>query len=142
MGVTFFSSYSSQTASLHVGAKCRDLQGVFEVGFIFIDICRPSRQADRRFWPFAEPSVRIQPRQRVIDTGPYAIVRHSMYSFSFRLAAGIALSGSYWALLSAAIVGVGVLVRTALEDRMLQRELPGYQEYARRVQYRILPGVW
>jgi protein-S-isoprenylcysteine O-methyltransferase Ste14 len=66
-----------------------------------------------------------------------------MYSVSFPLVAGIALSlGSYWALLPVAVVGVGVLARTALEDRMLQRELPGYQEYARRVQYRILPGVW
>jgi protein-S-isoprenylcysteine O-methyltransferase Ste14 len=93
--------------------------------------------------PFAEPSVRIQPGQRVIDTGPYAIVRHPMYSVSFPAVAGIALSlGSYWALLPAAVVGVGLLARTALEDRMLQRELPGYQEYARRVQYRILPGVW
>ena len=92
---------------------------------------------------FAEPSVRIQPGQRVIDTGPYAIVRHPMYAASFPLFTGISLSlGSYWALLPVAVVGVGVLVRTALEDRMLQRELSGYREYAGRVRYKILPGVW
>ena len=92
---------------------------------------------------FAEPSVRIQPGQRVIDIGPYSIVRHPMYSASFPLFAGISLSlGSYWALLPVAVVGVGVFVRTALEDRLLQRELPGYREYSERVRYRVLPGVW
>ncbi len=59
------------------------------------------------------------------------------------LFAGISLSlGSYWALLPVAVVGVGVFARTALEDRLLQRELPGYREYAERVRYRVLPGVW
>jgi protein-S-isoprenylcysteine O-methyltransferase Ste14 len=92
---------------------------------------------------FAEPTVRIQPGQRVIDTGPYAIVRHPMYLASFPLFAGISLSlGSYWGLLPVAVVGVGVVARTALEDRVLQRELSGYREYAEQVRYRILPRVW
>jgi len=91
---------------------------------------------------FAEPSVRIQPGQKVIDSGPYAIVRHPMYDAAFPLFAGIALAlGSYWALVPVAVAVMVLIVRTVLEDRMLQRELPGYQEYAGRVRYRLLPGV-
>lgn len=94
---------------------------------------------------FAEPSVRIQAErnQKVIDTGPYAIVRHPLYAMSFLLFAGIPLAmGSLWALVPAAIcVGV-IIVRTALEDRMLRRELAGYEDYAHRVRYRLVPGIW
>ena len=94
---------------------------------------------------FAEPGVRIQTERghRVIDTGPYAIVRHPMYATAIPLFVGIALAlGSYWALIPVAVASLVLIVRTALEDRMLQRELPGYQEYAARVRYRLIPGVW
>jgi protein-S-isoprenylcysteine O-methyltransferase Ste14 len=94
---------------------------------------------------FAEPSVRIQSDrgQKLVDTGPYAMVRHPLYVASFFLVVGIPLAlGSYYALIP---VGVGILaivVRTALEDRVLQNELEGYREYASRVRYRLIPGVW
>lgn len=94
---------------------------------------------------FAEPSVRIQSERghKVVDTGPYAIVRHPLYAASFVLFAGIPLAmGSYWALVP---VGVGILVtivRTILEDRVLQNELEGYKEYTSRVRYRLVPGIW
>ena len=79
----------------------------------------------------------------MIDTGPYAIVRHPMYATAIPLFVGIALAlGSYWALVPAGIASLVLIVRTVLEDRMLQWELPGYQEYAGRVRYRLLPGVW
>jgi protein-S-isoprenylcysteine O-methyltransferase Ste14 len=52
------------------------------------------------------------------------------------------LLGSLWALIPAAIYIVAIVTRTALEDRTLQAELPGYAEYARRTRYRLLPGVW
>ena len=56
---------------------------------------------------------------------------------------GLALAlGSLWALVPALLACAILIVRTALEDRMLHRELPGYEEYARRVRYRLLPGVW
>jgi protein-S-isoprenylcysteine O-methyltransferase Ste14 len=94
---------------------------------------------------FAEPGVRIQTErgQKVIDTGPYAIVRHPLYLGALIMSAGIPLAlGSFWALVPA---GVGVLilvVRTVMEDRTLQEELEGYKEYAGRVRYRLIPGVW
>ena len=94
---------------------------------------------------FAEPGVRIQTdrAQKVVDTGPYALVRHPLYATSFFLCVGIPLAlGSYWALVPTALGVVVLVVRTALEDRTLQRELDGYKEYALRVCYRLIPGVW
>jgi protein-S-isoprenylcysteine O-methyltransferase Ste14 len=94
---------------------------------------------------FAEPGVRIQTERghKVIDTGPYAIVRHPLYLGALLMCAGIPLAlGSWWALVPAAVGTVVLVVRTVLEDRTLQAELEGYQKYADRVRYRLIPGVW
>lgn len=94
---------------------------------------------------FAEPTVRIQTDRghTVIDTGPYAIVRHPLYSAAILMSVGIALSlGSYWALIPAAAMTLIIVIRTALEDRTLQRELEGYTSYAARVRHRLIPGMW
>jgi protein-S-isoprenylcysteine O-methyltransferase Ste14 len=94
---------------------------------------------------FAEPSVRIQSerQQKVVDTGPYAIVRHPLYAVSFFLVVGMALAlGSYWALIPVAVGTMVILVRTVLEDRTLQSELAGYKDYAARVRCRLIPGIW
>jgi protein-S-isoprenylcysteine O-methyltransferase Ste14 len=94
---------------------------------------------------FAEPTVRIQQDrgQTVVSTGPYAIVRHPLYMWSLLLFPGFPLAlGSYWALVPAAAAAVLLVVRTALEDRTLHDELEGYREYAGRVRYRLVPGVW
>ena len=89
--------------------------------------------------------VRIQDDrgQQVVTTGPYQYVRHPMYSAMFFFFLGIPLLlGSWWALLPAALNIVLFIVRTALEDRTLQVELPGYTEYAQCVRYRLIHGVW
>src|SRR5262249_13979053 len=94
---------------------------------------------------FFEPTVRIQADRghTVIDTGPYALVRHPGYVAAFLLVLGLPLSlGSYWALVPAVLACVLLIVRTALEDRTLGEELPGYKEYAQRVRYRLVSGVW
>ncbi len=89
--------------------------------------------------------VRIQSeRQHTVATGgPYRFVRHPGYvgTILFHLATPFML-GSRWALIPAGLVAIILIVRTALEDRTLQNELPGYKEYADRVHYRLLPGVW
>ena len=95
--------------------------------------------------PFFSPVVRIQTERghHLITGGPYQFIRHPGYlgGAGSALCGAIAL-GSRWALLPAAGV-VGVLVRrTILEDRFLHRELAGYQEYARKVRFRLLPGIW
>ena len=83
------------------------------------------------------------PFHRVIDTGPYALVRHPGYvGFSLWILATPLLLGSPRAWLPALLSVAGVAVRTALEDRTLRAELDGYREYAKRVRYRWIPGVW
>jgi protein-S-isoprenylcysteine O-methyltransferase Ste14 len=94
---------------------------------------------------FFEPGVRIQAERghRVIDTGPYAVVRHPGYVGACLLFVGTALSlGSFWALIPAGLASLLLLLRTRWEDRTLQAELAGYQEYTQRVRSRWIPGVW
>jgi protein-S-isoprenylcysteine O-methyltransferase Ste14 len=89
--------------------------------------------------------VRIQEDrgQYVVTKGPYRFVRHPSYIGSILswVCAALAL-GSWLALVPVVLIAATVVVRTALEDRALQTELDGYREYARRVRYRLLPGVW
>jgi protein-S-isoprenylcysteine O-methyltransferase Ste14 len=94
---------------------------------------------------FFSPVVRIQTERghHLITGGPYRFIRHPGYlgGVGSALCGPIAL-GSWWALLPAAGIA-GVLVRrTILEDRFLHRELAGYQDYARKVRHRLLPGIW
>ena len=89
--------------------------------------------------------VRIQ-RERghhVVSSGPYRVVRHPGYSGSllYYLACPVLLS-SLWALLPALAAGAALVVRTALEDRTLCAELPGYPEYTQRTRYRLIPWIW
>lgn len=95
--------------------------------------------------PFFEKTVRIQSERghRVIDTGPYAHVRHPGYLgfFGWCLSAPLLL-GSWWAFVPAILSVVGLVVRTQLEDRTLRQELDGYEAYSKRVRFRLLPGVW
>ena len=95
--------------------------------------------------PFFEKTVRIQAERghRVIDTGPYARVRHPGYvGFSAWSLSAPFLLGSWWAFVPAFLALIGIVVRTALEDRTLRAELSGYTEYAKRVRYRLIPGLW
>ncbi len=94
---------------------------------------------------FFEPSVRIQTDRghKVIDTGPYAIIRHPGYAFGFSLFLGMPLAlGSLWALIPAILLCPLLVLRTIWEDRTLREELTGYEEYSQRVRYRLIPGVW
>ncbi len=89
--------------------------------------------------------MRIQ-RERghsVVTSGPYAIVRHPGYAGSVLSCLGAPMMlGSPWAEVPAALTVVAIVVRTALEDRTLRAQLPGYVAYARKVRYRLIPGVW
>jgi len=94
---------------------------------------------------FYSAVVRIQTDRghQVVDSGPYAYIRHPTYALT--LLFGILLPlllGSLWALIPGLIGSVGITVRAALEDKTLQAELPGYAEYSKRVKYRLIPGIW
>lgn len=92
---------------------------------------------------FAIGVVALQEGQVPADKGPYASVRHPVYLAAIIIfACTPAALGSTGAFVPAALLAVSVLARTALEDRLLVRSLPGYREYAGRVPYRLLPGVW
>ena len=89
--------------------------------------------------------VRIQTDRdhRVVATGPYGWIRHPGYTGALMafLAAPFLLDGR-WALVASVLLAIALVVRTRLEDQTLQAKLPGYSEYAGRVRYRLLPGVW
>lgn len=94
---------------------------------------------------FASPVVKLQAERghRVITTGPYAYVRHPMYTAGLLMFPSQALMlGSWWGLVIAGLLTVLFVGRTAFEDRLLRRSLGGYAEYASRVRYRLIPGVW
>ena len=89
--------------------------------------------------------VRIQEERghSTVSSGPYRYVRHPMYiGILVSYGSTPLLLGSWFALIPFAIMGALLVLRTALEDRTLQNELPGYAEYAQRVRYRLLPGIW
>jgi len=92
---------------------------------------------------YASSIVEVAESQKVISTGPYAVVRHPMYSGAILmfLATPLAL-GSWWAFIPAAILSAMVAVRLIDEERFLVIHLPGYDAYRLRVRYRLIPGVW
>ncbi|MBN2085839.1 MAG: isoprenylcysteine carboxylmethyltransferase family protein [Anaerolineales bacterium] len=94
---------------------------------------------------FFSATVRIQTERghTVATGGPYRFVRHPSYAglVAVYLATPVLL-GSWWAGLPGAAAALLLLLRTALEDRTLQAELAGYKEYAAKVKYRLVPGIW
>jgi protein-S-isoprenylcysteine O-methyltransferase Ste14 len=94
---------------------------------------------------FAAPVVKVQAErhQRVISSGPYAFVRHPMYSGIMLYFLGIPLLlGSWWGVAFAPVFAVLFAVRVRIEERALIEGLPDYADYAARVRYRLVPGLW
>ncbi|HNZ02009.1 MAG TPA: isoprenylcysteine carboxylmethyltransferase family protein [Anaerolineaceae bacterium] len=90
-------------------------------------------------------TVRIQDERghRVVSSGPYGWMRHPGYLGSLVASLGMPLLlDSLWAFIPVVIFGAFFIIRTRLEDRFLQENLPGYREYAQKVRYRLLPGIW
>ena len=109
---------------------------LFAVGFGFIG--RVYRENT-----YTSATIEIAAGQRVIDTGPYAIVRHPMYASASLYLIGTPLAlGSYWGFLGVAFMLPFLVWRLLDEERLLARELPGYAAYQARVRYRLIPGVW
>jgi protein-S-isoprenylcysteine O-methyltransferase Ste14 len=92
---------------------------------------------------YAAANVKVESEQTVVSTGVYSLVRHPMYFGNIVMMIGVPLAlGSYWALLFV-IPGLAVLATRILdEEKLLSLELTGYREYAQRVHYRLVPGVW
>jgi protein-S-isoprenylcysteine O-methyltransferase Ste14 len=92
---------------------------------------------------YSSATIEVAPGQRVISTGPYAVVRHPMYASGLLYLIGTPLAlGSYWGLV--ALVGMlpFLIWRLLDEERLLANELPGYREYQHEVRHRLVPGFW
>jgi protein-S-isoprenylcysteine O-methyltransferase Ste14 len=100
------------------------------------------------FWvlaenPFASATIEVAAGQRVVSTGPYAVVRHPMYAGALPAFLGIPLAlGSWWGLLPGAALAAGLVARLRDEEAYLARNLPGYEAYRATVRWRLVPGVW
>ncbi len=116
--------------------------GAFVLVFIGYGVAAWATYSNR----FFSSAVRLQPdrQQIVVDKGPYAVVRHPGYAgmFLYLPLSGVVL-GSWLAGVAAGVpMAIVLLRRTLLEDKMLLKGLPGYETYASRVKYRLIPGVW
>lgn len=92
---------------------------------------------------FTSATIEVTVDQRVVTTGPYAIVRHPMYASASLYILGTPLAlGSYWGFLALAAMLPFLIWRLLDEERVLARDLPGYAEYQQRVRYRLIPLIW
>ena len=110
---------------------------IFAMGYLFF------------FWVLRENSyaartVQVEKGvQKVITTGPYAIVRHPMYLAVIIMFGITPLAlGSYWGLIPLSAIGVLLYFRIIDEEQLLKEELEGYEEYMKQTKYRILPKIW
>jgi protein-S-isoprenylcysteine O-methyltransferase Ste14 len=92
---------------------------------------------------YTSATIEVAVDQKVIQTGPYAMVRHPMYASALLYLVGTPLAlGSYWGLLPFVAVIPFLIWRLIDEEKMLVQELAGYKEYRQRVRYRLVPGLW
>jgi len=92
---------------------------------------------------YSSATIELAANQKVIDSGPYSLLRHPMYAGALLYLLGTPLAlGSYWGLVPFVAVIPFLIWRIFDEEMMLTRELEGYGEYKQRVRYRLVPGVW
>jgi len=92
---------------------------------------------------FTAATIELAPGQKVVTTGPYALVRHPMYASALIMLSGIPIAlGSWWGLLVIVAMLPALLWRLLHEERFLARNLPGYAEYQRKVRHRLIPLLW
>jgi len=106
------------------------------VGFYFIFLVYKENT-------FTAATIQVVANQKVVSTGPYAIVRHPMYASGllYLLGTPIAL-GSYWGVIPFVCLLPFLIWRLFDEEQLLGETLPGYREYQRKVRHRLLPGIW
>jgi protein-S-isoprenylcysteine O-methyltransferase Ste14 len=92
---------------------------------------------------FTAATIERAPDQRVISSGPYALVRHPMYSSMLVMLLGMPIAlGSWWGVLALLVMGPALILRIFDEEKFLVQELPGYAEYRQKVRYRLIPHLW
>jgi protein-S-isoprenylcysteine O-methyltransferase Ste14 len=92
---------------------------------------------------FTSATIEVSEEQKVISTGPYAIVRYPMYSGAFIMLLGIPLAlGSWWAFIFVFLLFAAIVWRLLEEEKFLAKNLPGYKSYRQKVPYRLIPIIW
>jgi protein-S-isoprenylcysteine O-methyltransferase Ste14 len=92
---------------------------------------------------YAAATITVEAEQKVVSTGLYGLVRHPMYVGTLIMMIGTPLAlDSYWGLLPTLLAVPVLAARIEDEEKMLRQELAGYREYAQKVHYRLVPGVW
>jgi protein-S-isoprenylcysteine O-methyltransferase Ste14 len=104
----------------------------------WLGICRVFRENS-----FTSATIELAPDQRVVSTGPYAIVRHPMYSAALVMLLGAPIAlGSWWGLIAMAVISPALIWRIFDEEKFLAANLAGYAEYKEKVRYRLIPHLW
>jgi protein-S-isoprenylcysteine O-methyltransferase Ste14 len=92
---------------------------------------------------FTSATIEVKDEQRVISTGPYALIRHPMYCGAFIMLLGVPLAlGSWWAFIFVFLLFVAIVWRLLEEEKFLSKNLPGYTSYREKVRYRLIPFIW
>lgn len=92
---------------------------------------------------FTSATIELREEQRVISTGPYALVRHPMYAGAFLMLLGVPLAlGSWWAFIPVFLLFAAIVWRLIEEESFLEQNLPGYTNYRQKVHYRLIPFIW
>jgi protein-S-isoprenylcysteine O-methyltransferase Ste14 len=92
---------------------------------------------------FGASNVKVEEGQTVTTTGPYALVRHPMYTGVLIMVLGVPLAlGSWWGLAIIALVVPALMLRILDEEKLLKKDLQGYSEYTQKVHYRLVPYLW
>jgi protein-S-isoprenylcysteine O-methyltransferase Ste14 len=92
---------------------------------------------------YTSATIEVAENQKVVSTGPYALVRHPMYASALLYLVGTPLAlGSYWGLLALAFIMAFLIWRLFDEEKFLAKNLPGYTEYQKKVRHRLVPYVW
>ncbi len=124
-------NWSEVPTIIVVVANIMVMLGYFIVHFVFRENSYTSR------------IVEVEEDQKVISSGPYAIVRHPMYSGTCLMFLFTPLAlGSFWALIAFVFLPVVLIIRILNEENVLQRDLKGYKEYCLKTKYRLIPYIW
>jgi protein-S-isoprenylcysteine O-methyltransferase Ste14 len=92
---------------------------------------------------FTSATIEVKDEQKVISSGPYAVIRHPMYFGAFIMLFGIPLAlGSWWAFIFVFLLIAAIVWRLLEEEKFLSKNLPGYTSYRQKVRYRLIPFVW
>jgi protein-S-isoprenylcysteine O-methyltransferase Ste14 len=92
---------------------------------------------------YASSIIEVGAEQKIVTTGPYAVVRHPMYSGAIVMLVGVPLAlGSWWGLLTVIPITMVIVWRLLEEEKFLSINLSGYSEYQNKVKFRLLPFIW